>query len=94
VEIEVALSDNHTYNPDKDKMLIDFSNLKDIIKHSFLDLLDHNHLNRISGLDYPSAENITLWIRLRLYDVFPDNVRLARIRVWESEDSYAEWRLV
>jgi 6-pyruvoyltetrahydropterin/6-carboxytetrahydropterin synthase len=92
VEIEVALADNSSYNPDKDQMLIDFSDLKTIIKQSFLDMVDHNHLNDIEGLEYPSAENITLWIKRRLYNAFPGIVQLARIRVWESEDSYAEWR--
>jgi len=92
VEIEVKLADTQSYNPDKDQMLMDFSGLKTIINQAFLEELDHNHLNDIRGLEYPSAENITLWIKRRLYGAFPDIVQLARIRVWESEDAYAEWR--
>jgi 6-pyruvoyltetrahydropterin/6-carboxytetrahydropterin synthase len=95
VEVEVRLADEEVtnYNPKKDKMLIDFSNMKEIMKDRFLEKLDHSYINTEEGeLDYPSAENITLWIKDRLWHAFPSYVYLCRVRVWESEDSYAEWR--
>ncbi|MHA2068579.1 MAG: 6-pyruvoyl trahydropterin synthase family protein [Candidatus Thorarchaeota archaeon] len=94
VEVEVALADNQSYNPDKDQMLLDFYDFKTIIHMAFLDKVDHKYLNDIEGLEYPSAENITLWIKRQLYNVFPAIVMLVRVRVWESEDSYAEWRRI
>ena len=93
VEIEVGLAESASYDPDKDHMIMDFADLKLYIKSAFLDEADHHCLNDISDLKYPSAENIALWIGTRLQGVFMSQlVRLQRIRVWESEDAYAEWR--
>jgi 6-pyruvoyltetrahydropterin/6-carboxytetrahydropterin synthase len=94
IEIEVALADNSSYNPDTDKMLIDFGNIKSILEAKVLNKVDHYYLNDVEGLEYPSAENMTLWIKRRLYKAFPSGVTLVRIRVWESKDAYAEWRKI
>jgi 6-pyruvoyl-tetrahydropterin synthase len=94
VEVGVRLAKDQMYNPDIDQMLIDFRQFKDILKAGFLTRLDHSYLNMLGPLEYPSAENITLWITGNLKDAFPDNVELYKVRVWESEDSYAEWRLM
>lgn len=92
VEVSVRLADNHSYNPNKDQMLFDFSKLKAILKDKVLDEIDHYCLNDIEELQYPSAENLVLWIRRRLYKGIPQFLTLTRVRVWESEDSYAEWK--
>jgi len=95
VEVEVRLADNQSYDPDKDKMLLDFSKFKTIINDQVLNQLDHSYLNDpklYPDLDYPSAENLVLWIRGRIRMGLPDFVTLTRVRVWESDDSYAEWR--
>jgi len=94
VEIEVGLADNQSYDPHHDKMLLDFSKLKSIIQDQFLNEIDHSCINTdVVGIEYPSAENIVMWIRGRAQVALPDFVKLLRIRVWESEDSYAEWSL-
>jgi len=92
VEVEVRLSDNCSYDPDKDKMLFDFSKLKAVLKDKVLDEIDHYCLNDIESIGYPSAENLVLWIRGRLYSSMPNFLTVSRIRVWESDDSYAEWK--
>lgn len=92
VEVEIRLADNCSYDPDKDKMLLDFSKLKDVLKAKILDQVDHYCLNDIAGIGYPSAENLVLWMKRRLHNSFPAFVSLSRVRVWESEDSYAEWK--
>jgi 6-pyruvoyltetrahydropterin/6-carboxytetrahydropterin synthase len=94
VEVEVRLAKEQIYDPDKDQMLIDFRQFKDILKAGFLTRLDHSYLNMLGDFEYPSAENITLWITRELRGAFPDNVELCRVRVWESEDAYAEWRRI
>ena len=72
----------------KDGMVIDFSILKeflDVIK----DRLDHHLVNDI--VENPTAENICLYIRDE-YDMreWPKGVELDFVKVWETEDSYAE----
>ena len=39
----------------------------------------------------PTAENLLVFIRLRLNEVLPDNIRLTRLRLYETKDSYSEW---
>ncbi len=39
----------------------------------------------------PTSENMVLWVAHRLETVCPD-LRVVRIRWWESPSSYAEWR--
>ena len=93
VEVEVRLSDEQMYDPSKDEMLADFGEIKGVLKARFLDRIDHSYINSAIGeVNYPSAENITLWIKDRLINAFPNYLTLHRVRVWESETAYAEWR--
>jgi 6-pyruvoyltetrahydropterin/6-carboxytetrahydropterin synthase len=64
-------------------MVIDFVELKKIVS-----VLDHKWLNVIKGLEQPTAENIVLFLinRFRELAVFSR----IRVRVWETENSYAE----
>ena len=41
--------------------IMDFADMKTAFK-PVLDLLDHNYLNEIPGLDNPTSENIASWI--------------------------------
>lgn len=84
-----------------DGMVVDFAMLKeflDIIKEQF----DHRLLNNIEGLENPTAEAIVSYIH-GTYAAWSQHenisgkkslgdVRLAFIKVWETEDSYAEVR--
>jgi len=71
-------------------MAIDFGTLKAILKEQIVDLLDHNHLNDIPGLEIPTAESMTKWCVKRLLPIFKGN--LIRVRIYETKDSYSEWR--
>ena len=77
-------------------MIIDFSELKKTIQHYILVQLDHTCLNERGGsayLENPTAENLCLWIHQQLDPPLAKHGhRLVRVRVWESEDSYAEWK--
>lgn len=92
IEIEISGSTLH------DGMIIDFSNLKEVIERSVLNTLDHRCINDLGFLQLqnPTAENLAIWIRERMDNdlaIEVDDVEVTRVRVWESDDSYAEWRL-
>ena len=77
----------------KTGMVLDFSILKDFL-NIIKDIYDHKLLNDI--IKNPTAEYVICdvferWIRWIKGQRFPD-INLAWIRVWETEDSCAEYR--
>lgn len=70
-------------------MIMDFSFLKEIVEREVVSVLDHHCLNDTGLFDDPTAENITLWISKTLQRFIPT---LVRIRLYESPESFAEWR--
>lgn len=84
----------HTYKlrvvvegtPDSEGMIIDFIELKAVVKEKILSRLDHSYINEI--ISQPSAENIALWIWNELEEsVKRENCGLYEIHVWETADS-------
>lgn len=84
----------HTYKlrvvvegtPDSEGMIIDFIELKAIVKEKILSRLDHSYINDI--ITQPSAENIAVWIWNELEEsVRRENCALYEIHVWETADS-------
>ncbi len=84
----------HTYKlrvvvegtPDSEGMIIDFIELKAIVKEKILSRLDHSYINDI--ITQPSAENIAVWIWAELEEsVRRENCALYEIHVWETADS-------
>ena len=84
----------HTYKlrvvvegtPDSEGMIIDFIELKALVKERILSRLDHSYINEI--ISQPSAENIALWIWGELEEsVKRENCSLYEIHVWETADS-------
>jgi 6-pyruvoyltetrahydropterin/6-carboxytetrahydropterin synthase len=53
-----------------------------------LDVLDHQCLNDVAGLENPTAENIAAWIWRRAKPALP---QLARVVVYETADCWAEY---
>ena len=67
-------------------MVVDFRKVKDII-----DELDHSYLNEIIDETKPTAENILLYLWGKIEDeVCVEGCSLTRVRVYESENSFAE----
>ncbi len=60
--------------------IIDFKDLKDIVT-PVIDKLDHNLLNNISGLENPTAENITSWLWKQIKPLLPS---LCRVELKET----------
>jgi len=84
----------HTYRaaifvegvPDEEGMVMDFVELKELIRDKLLSKLDHSCLNDI--IKRPSAEYIALWIWNEMMSVIDDGRRsLKYVQVWESPDS-------
>ena len=70
-------------------MVTDFGILKEALQ-PILDNLDHKCVNNI--IPNPTAENIALYIKDWLGNSWStkDGPKLAFVRVWETDDSYAE----
>ena len=60
--------------------LIDFADLKRITA-PIVDLLDHNLLNEIEGLQNPTSENVAIWIWRKLQPELPI---LTRVTIEET----------
>ena len=84
----------HTYrlrvvlegHPDSEGMIIDFIELKQIVKDRVISRLDHAYINDI--IPQPSAENIALWVWQEIEEgVRRDNCKLYEVHVWETETS-------
>jgi len=74
-------------------MVIDFKDLKALTKVVLKDL-DHRFLNELAFFQTspPTAENLARHIFQRIASLLPPGeVRLQRIRIWESETSFASY---
>ena len=91
-----------------DGMLMDFGELKSLVKSQILDTFDHalvinekvpfaNTLKdlpfeRIQLLPFqPTCENLILHFAKLLVPVLPADIRLNRLRLFETETSFADW---
>ena len=86
--LEIEIGSKHPLPVDYDGMIIDFGNIKTIVNREIIDALDHRYLNDI--IRVPTAENIVRWIVEILSGIFKDG--LIRVRLYETNDSYAEWK--
>jgi 6-pyruvoyltetrahydropterin/6-carboxytetrahydropterin synthase len=89
LEVEV-IGMIHTEGP-ATGMIMDFSKLKKIVHDSVLEKIDHKNLNDI--WDNPTAENMVVDISRWIEPHLPGWVTVNRIRLWETSNSYAEWRI-
>ena len=70
-------------------LLVDFELLKEKLRE-ITDKLDHSFLNDSKEVGNPTSENISRYIFQNLRDS-PKNVRLEKVRVWESTNSWCEY---
>lgn len=89
LEVEVTSGPEGLLN--NQKMIMDFGDLKNIVNPMIDSFLDHCFLNESLEEEVPTAEimvgYISNWINSRL----TNPLRLIRVRLWETENSYAEW---
>ena len=90
----------HTYRiavvlegiPDEEGMIMDFTDLSDIVKERVVSRLDHSYINEI--IEQPTAENIARWIWDRIEaDVSRPNCALSFVEVWETSASCVTLRV-
>lgn len=67
--------------------VVDFFNIESTFA-PLLQVLDHNCLNEIEGLENPTAENIAVWIWRRMKPPLP---QLRSVIVYETPDCWAEF---
>lgn len=70
-------------------LLVDFGLLKEKLRE-ITDKLDHSFLNDFKKVGNPTSENISRYIFQNLRDS-PKNVRLEKVRVWESTNNWCEY---
>ena len=87
VQVEVAegVYDEGDIYP---SMVIDFKEMKKIVKEEVINLLDHKYLNDV--IEIPTAENTVRFLVEKLKKPFGSH--LVRVRFYETPDSYAEWK--
>jgi len=84
---KVELSFAGPVNPDTG-WFIDFSDLEDAWKPLW-QVLDHNYLNEVPGLENPTSEVLSGWIWDRLKPVIPS---LDQVTLFETCDARCEYR--
>lgn len=70
-------------------MVCDFTRLKNIIK-KVTDVYDHSDLNYY--FDQPTAEVMCVCIYEELKELVDSDCTIECVKLWETEDSYAEYR--
>lgn len=87
--------------------LMDFKDLKKMVKGPVVDKLDHSlvlseaYLSAHPGIQYdenlqvwqmePSAENILYHIQKIIEPLLPEDLKLVHMKIYETKDSFAEW---
>lgn len=108
LHVTVQAKRNHQYFIPSPGFIIDFKELKQIVKNEVLSKLDHmlylskegmndfnlcgQHGNLVITDWEPSAENLLHFIHLRIANALPCGVCLQALKLYETADSYAEWR--
>ncbi|HCS20057.1 MAG TPA: 6-carboxytetrahydropterin synthase QueD [Bacteroidetes bacterium] len=88
-------------------ILVDFKEIKEIVRTAIVKPLDHKlilsdaFLKQHPGLENeknimlfdaePTAENLLIYIKQKVQERLPDHVVLHRMRLYETKGSYAEW---
>lgn len=74
--------------------VVDLARLKQIVISRIVDHVDHKHLNEdvdfLRGVN-PTAENLAISFWNQLRDHLPAGSELHRVRVYESDQNYAEY---
>jgi 6-pyruvoyltetrahydropterin/6-carboxytetrahydropterin synthase len=73
---------------DKIGMLVDFKVLKEKLKE-ITEKLDYSLLNDLKEIGNPTSENLSRYIFKNLKNL--PNVKLEKVRVWESPSSWCEY---
>lgn len=89
--IQVTVTGNVITDKSNSKcgMIIDFKDLKVIVKETVVDKYDHSYLN--DYFENPTAEIMVEKIAKDIMERLPVNVSLVSVKLWETKGSYAEY---
>ncbi len=81
----------------KTGMVVDFKHIDNVLLSDIKSVVDHKTLNDVKALCFPNqmptAENMVFWIFELLGPYFAArNLDLSFIKLWETPDSFAQWR--
>lgn len=73
-----------------DCMVLDFKNLDEIVQKAIISTHDHRYLNDI--YHNPTAEVMVVNMFYTLDQILPKDVKLERVKLWETSNSFAEYK--
>ena len=80
-------------------MVMDFNQVKDMVRINIVNELDHHYLNELDCCDFPvdnpTAENVVKWIYNTLQEIISSygaDLSLVSVRLWETENSWVEYK--
>lgn len=79
--------------PEKNGMIINFTNLKKIVNENIIDIFDHRNLNEMFTFKnkIPTCENIVeVFWKLLEWPLWELGVTLKKIKLYETDTSYVE----
>ncbi|MCW3092323.1 MAG: 6-carboxytetrahydropterin synthase [Ferruginibacter sp.] len=101
-----AGEENRQYIPSPG-FILDFKELKQVVSKTILETLDHKLVlshsylndhtavlpqeNLVTWKVEPTAENLLIYIVQILYKELPKEVKLVKLKLYETKDSYAQW---
>lgn len=91
LEVTVGGTPIKDENNPKCGMILDFKDLKALVKKVAVDKYDHSNLN-----DYfpnPTAEIMVKQIAVDIMTGLPEHAYLVSCKLWETSTSYAEWNV-
>ena len=107
LHVTVSSVNDETFYIPSPGLVIDFKEIKDLVKANVIDKLDHkiilsreylaehisfSHQENLIILEAePSAENLLMYIMQILCNVLPEEIKLVQLKLYETKDSYAEW---
>jgi len=107
LHVTVSAADNKNDYIPAPGFMADFKDIKKWVQAAVIEKLDHSLLlsadfiaanpnmsslkNLVIFEAEPTAENLLIHIRQMLVKIFPDNLKLSRLKLFETKDSYAEW---
>jgi 6-pyruvoyltetrahydropterin/6-carboxytetrahydropterin synthase len=107
LHVTVTSGDNENNYLPAPGFILDFKELKKIVKEAVIENFDHKLVlsvdflaqkpalgfleNLVTWQVEPTAENLLIYIQRSLEKNFPPGVILASLKLYETKDSFAEW---
>jgi 6-pyruvoyltetrahydropterin/6-carboxytetrahydropterin synthase len=103
-----SVNNSDDYIPDSG-ILIDFKEIKKLVRTAIIEFFDHKMIlsrdflaqhpsfasqeNLVTWEAEPTAENMLIFIKRTLCNKLPNGINLVHLKLYETKDSYAEWTI-